>query len=352
MADILPIRTIPGECVKQSAHSSCVRGSGPVPELGGGFDRMTAMSSSSFSRHGAVDLSQVAARAKQAGAPAPGGTPGSGSYVVQVNEQTFEAEVIRKSVKHPVVVELYSPRVSTGQQLSDALAALAAEAAGRFLLARINVDTAPGIVQALALQAVPTVIAVINGQIAPLFQGVLSKEQASAYIEQLLKAAVANGIVGRADPAGSQLSETTTPSDELVSDPRFAAADEALERGDFNTALAEFDKLLEASPNDAEAKAGKAQVGLLARASAVDPQAVLDQAAISDAVDDQLAAADVEMVTGQVDEAFARLLQLIRQSLGEDRNAARVRLLELFETLGNADERVLRARRELMAALF
>jgi putative thioredoxin len=271
--------------------------------------------------------------------------------VVEVNEQTFEAEVIRKSIKHPVVVELYSPRVSTGQQLSDALATLAAEAAGRFLLARINVDTAPGIVQALALQAVPTVIAVINGQIAPLFQGVLTKEQANAYIEQLLKAAVANGIVGRADPIGSQPSETT-PSDEPVSDPRFAAADEALEQGDFSTALTEFDKLLEANPNDAEAKAGKAQVGLLARVSAVDPQAVLDQAATSDAMNDQLAAADVEMVTGQVDEAFARLLQLIRQRSGEDRNAARVRLLELFETLGNADERVLRARRELMAALF
>ena len=309
------------------------------------------MSSSSFSRHGAVDLSQVAARAKQAGAAAPSGTPGGASYVVEVNEQTFEAEVIRKSIKHPVVVELYSPRVSTGQQLSDALAALAAEAAGRFLLARINVDTAPGIVQALALQAVPTVIAVINGQIAPLFQGVLTKEQANAYIEQLLKAAVANGIVGRADPVGSQPSETT-PSDEPVSDPRFAAADEALERGDFSTALTEFDKLLEANPNDAEAKAGKAQVGLLARVSAVDPRAVLDQAATSDAMNDQLAAADVEMVTGQVDEAFARLLQLIRQRSGEDRNAARVRLLELFETLGNADERVLRARRELIAALF
>ena len=169
MADILPIRTAPGECVKQSAYILLRPRLGPVPQPCGGFDRMTAMSSSSFSRHGAVDLSQVAARAKQAGA-APTGTPGGTSYVVEVNEQTFEAEVIRKSIKHPVVVELYSPRVSTGQQLSDALAALAAEAAGRFLLARINVDTAPGIVQALALQAVPTVIAVINGQIALCFR--------------------------------------------------------------------------------------------------------------------------------------------------------------------------------------
>src|SRR5918994_1754913 len=259
MADILPIRTIPGECVKQSAHSSCVRGSGPVPELGGGFDRMTAMSSSSFSRHGAVDLSQVAARAKQAGAPAPGGTPGSGSYVVQVNEQTFEAEVIRKSVKHPVVVELYSPRVGTGQQLSDALIEIANASDGKFLLARLNVDTAPGIVQALGLQAVPTVIALINGQLAPLFQGVLPKDQVQATIDQLLKAAVANGIVGRAEPVGSEAPATAEPEPEA--DPRFDAADAAMQRGDFAAARDEFDKLLQANPNDVEAQAGKAQAG-------------------------------------------------------------------------------------------
>ena len=125
-----------------------------------------------------------------------------------------------------------------------------------------------------------------------------------------------------------------------------------MDKGDFSAALAEFDKLLQANPNDGEAKAGRAQVGLLARASTVDPQEVLTRAATSDALDDQLAAADVEMVTGQVDEAFNRLLQHIRQTSGEDRNIARVRLLELFETLGNADERVLRGRSELMAALF
>jgi putative thioredoxin len=311
------------------------------------------MSSSSFSRHGAVDLSQLAQRAKQAGG-APGAAPaGTGSYVVEATEQTFEAEAIRKSVKHPVVVELYSPRVATGQRLSDALAALAAESAGRFLLVRVNVDVAPGIVQALGLQAVPTVIAVINGQIAPLFQGVLNKEQAGAYIEQLLKAAVANGIVGRAEPvvAGSTAEAATEP-EEPVSDPRFAAADEALAKGDFAAAAAEFDKLLQANPNDAEAQAGKAQAGLLARASVLDPRAAVARAATSTELIDQLAAADAEMVTGQAEAAFARLIEVVRRSSGEDRNTARVRLLELFETLGSGDPRVLKARRDLMAALF
>jgi putative thioredoxin len=312
------------------------------------------MSSSSFSRAGAIDLSQLAARAKAPAAPAPGAGGGARagvSYVLEVTEQTFEAETIRRSVKHPVVVELYSPRVASGQQLSDALAEIANASEGKFLLARLDVDTAPGIVQALQLQAVPTVIALIGGQVAPLFQGVLPREQVQAYLDQLLSAAVANGIVGRADPVGA----AAAPEDEATEampDPRFAAADEAIERGDFAAAVAEFDRLLQANPNDAEAKAGRAQAGLFARAGTLEPQAVLARAQESDAVEDQLAAADVEMLTGHAELAFARLTTVVRTSAGADRDAARVRLLELFETLGNADERVLKGRRDLMAALF
>ena len=311
------------------------------------------MSTSSFNRPGAVDLSQLAQRAKaQQGGPAPAGAAG-GSYVIEVTEQTFEAETIRRSMKHPVVVELYSPRVATGQQLSDALTELAAENAGKFLLARLNVDTAPGIVQALQLQAVPTVVALIGGQVAPLFQGVLPKDQVATAIDQLLKAALANGIVGRADPVGAAPTDDLEETAEPVADPRFAAADEALERGDFAVAEAEFDKLLAANPQDAEAQAGKAQAGLLARATALDPQAALAKAAAPDAsVDDQLAAADVELATGDADAAFARLIDQVKQRTGDERDRVRVRLLELFETLGNADERVLKARRALMTALF
>src|SRR4029453_12308598 len=112
--------------------------------------RMGSMSSSSFNRPGAVDLSQLAQQAKRSAPASPLGPRKAGaSYVIEVTEQTFEAETIRKSVKHPVVVELYSPRVATGQELSDALIEIANASDGKFLLARLNVDTAPGIVQAL-----------------------------------------------------------------------------------------------------------------------------------------------------------------------------------------------------------
>jgi putative thioredoxin len=309
------------------------------------------MSSSSFNRPGAVDLSQVAQRAKQsADARANGPRTTPGSYVVEVTEQTFEAETIRRSVKHPVVVELYSPRVASGQQLSDALIEIANESEGKFLLARLNVDAAPGIIQALGLQAVPTVVALINGQLAPLFQGVLPKDQVQAVIDQLLKAAVANGMVGRAEPAGSESPTSAEPEPEA--DPRYAAADDALARGDFAAAREEFDKLLQANPNDLEAQAGKAQAGLFARAARLDPQSTLAAANGSDDLDSQLAAADVEMISGQADAAFTRLIGLVKRLSGDERNQARVRLLELFETLGNADERVLKARRDLMTALF
>ena len=163
------------------------------------------MSTSSFSRPGAVDLSQLAARAKAAAAPAPaapgpGAPAGGASYVLESSEQTFESDAIRPSTQHPVVVELYSPRVASGQQLSDALAAVANASEGRFLLVRLDVDTAPGIVQALQLQAVPTVLAIISGQAVPLFQGVLPPDQVQQAVDQVLKTAIANGMVGRAQP--------------------------------------------------------------------------------------------------------------------------------------------------------
>jgi putative thioredoxin len=192
--------------------------------------------------------------------------------------------------------------------------------------------------------------------VAPLFQGVLAKDQVQAAIDQLLKAAVANGIVGRADPAGTPSPATpgsaASPAAEPEADPRFAAADEALARGDFAAAEAEFDKLLAANPGDTEAQAGKAQASLFARATRYDPQIVLAAARADQGVGVQLDAADVEMVSGKVEDAFDRLIGLIRSTSGDERNQVRVRLLELFETVGNADPRVLKARRDLMTALF
>lgn len=287
----------------------------------------------------AMDLSGIAAAAK-----APPVPPGA-SFVIDVDEGNFEA-VMQLSTRHPVVVELYSPRANA-QALSDDLIALANAAAGAYLLARVDVDTAGQIAQALGIQAVPTVIGVVAGQLAPLFQGTRSKAEAEAVIAQLLQVAASNGLTGRADPVAGGAGET----DEA--DPRFAAADAALEKGDFAAAVVEYDKILAQTPNDPEAKAGRAQVALLARSAGNDPAAVLAEAdAAPESLDAQLAAADLEVLAGQPDRAFGRLIGLIRASVGPDKETVRVRLLELFEVVGAAEPAVLKARRDLMSALF
>lgn len=285
----------------------------------------------------AMDLSGIAAAAK-----APPAPPGA-IYVTEVDERSLEA-TIQLSLRHPVVVELYSPRANA-QALSDDLTELANSSAGKYLLARVNVDTSPQIAAAFGVQAVPTVIGVVGGQLAPLFQGTRPKAEVEAVIAQLLQAAVGAGIVGRADPVA--IDANAGP------DPRFAEADAALERGDFEAAVAEFDKILAHTPNDPEAKAGRAQAALLVRLGSNDPAAVLERAAQApDDVEAQTAAADVELAGGSPGAAFDRLIGAIRMAAGPQRDQLRVRLLELFETVGVSDPAVLKARRELMSALF
>lgn len=287
----------------------------------------------------AMDLSGIAAAAK-----APPVPPGA-SFVIDVDERNFET-VMQLSMKHPVVVELYSPRANA-QALSDDLIALANAASGAYLLARVNVDVSGQIAQAFGIQAVPTVLGVVAGQLAPLFQGTTSKAEAEAMIGQLLQLAAQNGLVGRADPVAGGAGESDEP------DPRYAEADAALERGDFAAAVVEYDKILTQTPNDPDAKAGRAQVALLARSAGTDPAAVLAKATAEPAsVDAQLAAADLEILSGQAEQAFQRLIGVIRDTSGPQRETVRLRLLELFEVIGASDPAVLKARRDLMSALF
>jgi putative thioredoxin len=247
-------------------------------------------------------------------------------------------------MRHPVVIELYSPRANA-QALSDDLIALANAAGGKYLLARVNVDTSPQIAAAFGVQAVPTVVGVVGGQLAPLFQGTRPRAEVDAIIGQLLQAAAQAGVVGIAEPVSIDA--------DAGPDPRFADADAALSAGDFALAVTEFEKILAQTPNDPEAKAGRAQAALLARVSALDPaQALAEAAARPDDVDAQLAAADTELMGGATQPAFERLIDLIRRTAGPEREAVRLRLLELFETVGNADPAVLKARRDLMSALF
>jgi putative thioredoxin len=305
---------------------------------------------SNFSRPGAVDLSSL--RNPAPSAPAAGGAPAGGAggaYVLEVSEANFQADVIDRSIQAPVVVELWSPRSQGANALGAVLIKLSSEYAGKFLLARIDVDANPQVAQAFGVQAVPVVIAILRGQPVPLFQGVLAEPEVRQYLDQLLTVAVANGITGRAEPVGPM---AEAAEEEDAPNPRYEKAENAVGAGDLDGAIAAYEELLKETPNDAEAKSGLARVQLVKRTQDV-PADVRTRAADNPTdVEAQLLVADVDLMGGHVDDAFARLITTIQATAGDERNAVRLHLLELFEVVGADDERVVKARRRLMAALF
>ncbi|GAB3623285.1 tetratricopeptide repeat protein [Mariniluteicoccus endophyticus] len=306
------------------------------------------MTSANFGR--AMDLSALKSSAPAGG----GGAPAGGArYVVEVADVKEFEGLLRKSLQHPVVVEFTSARAEGAAQLSKDLADLANAAGGKYLLARVDCDQHLEIAQALRIQAVPTAVAFIGGQPLPLFEGAYSKDQISAVLDQVVQTAAANGVIGQAEPvAGGAPQGDDEGESEAAPDPRYAAAYDAMEAGDFAKAVEEFDKLLAETPGDSEAQAGRAQAGLLARSMGLTGDEVAKADAAPDDLDAQLAAADAQLVQGDSAGAFARLIDVVRRTSGDDRDRVRKHLIELFETIGNSDPAVLKARRDLMTALF
>ncbi len=301
--------------------------------------------------HGAVDLSALRRPATPPGAPAAGGdtAPASGA-VVDVTEASFAA-VVERSTSVPVVVALWSASDPLSSGVVRTLADLAGELGGRFLLARVEVERAPQVAQAVGSQTGSTVAAVVRGQAVPLPPlDQATRDQVRDLLDQVLQMAAANGVTGRVP-----VDDAAAPEEpgEPPLPPRHQEAYDAIERDDLDAAAAAYAAALTENPRDDMAKAGLAQVELMRRTRDLDPQAA--RAAAEAAPDDvaaQLALADVELMSDRVEEAFGLLVAVVRRTAGPDREAARVRLVELFTLVGDADPRVMAARRALASALY
>jgi putative thioredoxin len=305
-----------------------------------------------FSRPGAIDLSALKRPAPAAaGAPAPGVPGGGASYSVEVDEKNFE-QLLQASMTAPVVLVVYSPsRMPASAQLADDLVSIASGLEGRIAVGRVDVDAQPGIAQAMQVQSVPLVAMVLQGRLQPMFQDAPPLEELRAMFSQLVEQMTAQGMAGRHQPFAGAAEVEEAP--EEPSDPRYAAAEDALMSGDVETAIAEYQKLVDANPSDSEAALGLAQAKLLQRTTGVDLNAA--RTAAAEAPDDvaaQTLVADLDLLGGHVDDAFGRLVELVRRTSGDDRDRARVHLLELFAVVGNEDPRVLKGRQALASALF
>ncbi|MBE7323654.1 tetratricopeptide repeat protein [Nocardioides sp. Y6] len=315
------------------------------------------MTQQPFSRPGAIDLSALKRPAPPAptsasSAPGAAAAPASSSaYAVHADEQNFQS-LLEASMTAPVLLVFHSvSRVPESGQLARDMETLADEFEGRFLVGLVDIDAVPAIAQAMQIPSVPLVIAVVDGRPMPLFQEVAPLDQLRTALTQVVQQLTAQGITGRHQPrsAAPEGHEDEGPA----VDPRYAAAQDALADGDIERAVAEYQRLVDANPADAEAAAGLVMAQLLQRTQGVDLHAARAAAAAApDDIDAQVMVADLDMLGGHVDDAFARLVELVRRTSGDDRNRVRDHLVGLFGAVGNDDPRVLRGRQNLASALF
>lgn len=302
---------------------------------------------------------EAARQAAQGGAPASAGAVPPSALVIDVDEAGFERDVLQLSAEVPVVLDFWAEWCEPCKQLSPLLERLTIEANGRLLLAKVDVDSNQMLMQQFGIQGIPAVFAVVAGQVLPLFQGVAPEQEIRATLAQLVQVAEERfGIIGievgpnaEGGPAGAPAAEAAVqqgPYDALLE-----AAVVALDAGDLGGAVQAYKNVLADDPANTEAKLGLAQAELLARVKDMNPQAVR-AAAAEDPKDPaaQIAAADLDLVGGHVEDAFGRLVDTVRVTAGADRDAVRVRLLELFEVIGADDPRVAAARTALARVLF
>jgi putative thioredoxin len=305
---------------------------------------------------GAVDLSGLKAKAeappRPPAAPAAGGAPAgdvpAGDFVIAVSEATFQNDVVERSMQVPVIVDLWAEWAGPSKQLSPVLERLAQAAGGAWILATVDVDANPRIAQLFGVQSIPTVVAIAGGQPIDAFAGALPEPEIRKWLDSLLDA-LRDRLPGiRAAEQGAAGGE---PYEE-PEDPRFTAAEDAFEAGDYAAAEAAYQEILAAEPANADAKAALAQVRFMARAEAADPSSVAAADADPDNVEAQLTAADALVAGNDVEAAFTRLVDTVRRTFGDDRDRVRQHLVGLFELFPADDPRVAAARRSLASALY
>lgn len=299
---------------------------------------------------GAVDLSGLAQRAQSPTGGAAQHDASGDPLVIEADDQGF-GQVLELSRTVPVVVALWAGFSEPSVALVDALARLVRARQGRLVLAAVDAERSPQLVQALQAQSVPTVVALVAGQPVPLFAGVQPDDVIDQLFDQLLELGAQHGATGTIDPAGAAAGEPEAAEEPLP--PLHQEAYDAIERGDYESAETAYRTAMAQDPRDQLAVAGLAQVRLLGRLQGKTLDAIRGAAAAApEDLDAQLDVADLDLSGGHIDDAFDRLLSLFPSLDADGRTRVRERLVELFEVVGTEDPRVAAARRRLASLLY
>ncbi len=289
---------------------------------------------------GAVDLSGLVNQSRTKAEP----STTSGDLVRDVDDRGV-VELVELSKTVPVILEFY------GGKVEPVLAPVILSFDGKFVLGTVQSDSAPELVQALKIEGIPSVVALIGGQPLPLLKGIPSAEEVKQILNQVLTFAKENGVTGvmsQADNSGAE-----TPPDESTSNQPHPEALEALQNNDLQLAASLYEKAIKEAPADDDAKIGLLQVQLLQRVQKLVPEAVRQEAArLPDSISCALDVADLDLAGGNPADAFARLLEVFSSSKEEDRETIRERLIAYFTIVGHAAPEVKKARAQLASLMF
>ncbi|GAA4473998.1 tetratricopeptide repeat protein [Enteractinococcus fodinae] len=292
----------------------------------------------------AIDLSNIPAQSSNS---STGGS--EQSWVLDDVDQQSLQTLLQHAASVPLIIHLAAPSNPASNQIDAVLQPAIDARAGRMVMGRINTERHPELLQMFGVPSAPMVIALMGQQALPLFNEAVSADQLEKLLDEINASAVQAGLAGTVPP----LVEATNAEGQAVLPPLHQEAADALQAGDFDAAIAAYDKALAENPQDEQAISGKAQVALMQRTANVDAQQVRANAADHpDDVQAQIAVADLDLYGGHVQDAFDRLVSFIARSAGDDKDTARKHLLELYTVVGDHDERVSASRRKLAAALF
>ena len=270
------------------------------------------------------------------------------SLVVECIETNLR-ELLLLSNSVPVVADFYSKLDAESVSLSEKLSNLITNLQGRLLLIRIDVDENPKIATAFNVPQAATLLAVFRGQPVPLFSGDQTSEALNAFLERVLEVAAENDLIGKVEVVADALNEEQARLEALP--PRHQAAYEAITKGDYAVAIAEYEQALKENPADATATRGLAQVRLLDRTQTMDFATLFESDPKT--VEEFLAQSDGYIAVGEFAAGFQMLLDAFgKSSEPTERDAIRKQLLELFLIVGNDNPAVASARARLAGLLY
>jgi putative thioredoxin len=237
---------------------------------------------------------------------------------VDVTDETFERDVLNRSVEVPVVVDLWAPWCGPCKTLGPILEKVIGETNGAVELAKVDIDENPRVGSTFGVQSIPAVFALRDKQVVDQFIGAVPEPQVRQFVEQLLpSASPADKLVALGTEDGFRAALDLQPDHVGAVT---GLADLLVGRGDTDEALA----LLARIPETPDTR----RIAALAR---VGPGVADGNGAVGEGVEHELDAL------------------LAKVKADED---ARQRFIDLLEVLGPDDPRTTRYRRALASALF